>query len=342
MANFALNYSYSRNKGIPLDEDAVKSTLSEVKEYVKTKSKCYAGQLFSVTGDTANNGLYITLSVGPEGGVLKLATQEALDAVAESAGKIDTIKLNGSALTINNKTVEINLKDYATVSYVENVISGLTNVYAPKAEFEAVKDQVNGFFEAGGGEPNVQSDWNVESPDSDAFIKNKPDLSIYATTEQVNNIESNMYWLPVDGVDNKVIRHWRGGRDSYEFLVKNSAVTPWTKYVVIDIINGEERLAEYYGTNQVLEHTGQLLPVNSIIENISEIEPEPYDRYLVGKDGEGYEIYEYVIDTEKTHRWIVKPFDYRYGVRVKSEGLKNYIYFDNKLFTYDEFNGGEF
>ena len=52
MANFALNYSFSRNLNIPLDEDAVKTSLSEVVSYVQTKSKCYAGQLFSVTGDT--------------------------------------------------------------------------------------------------------------------------------------------------------------------------------------------------------------------------------------------------------------------------------------------------
>ena len=123
MANFALNYSYSRNTALPLDEDAVKSTLSEVITYVRTKSKCYAGQLFSVTGDTTNNGLYIALVVGTEGSVLKLATQESLDLVASEAGKIDKIFLNGTELTINNKTVSIDLSDYATVSFVCEKIS---------------------------------------------------------------------------------------------------------------------------------------------------------------------------------------------------------------------------
>ena len=128
MANFALNYSYSRNLNIPLDEDAVKSTLSEVLQYVHTKSKCYAGQLFSVTGDTTtNNGLYITLSVGPEGGVLKLATQNALDAVAASAGKIDKIQLNGTELTINDKVVNIDLTNYATTNYVDVQLEAIEN-----------------------------------------------------------------------------------------------------------------------------------------------------------------------------------------------------------------------
>ena len=281
MANFALNYSYSRNLNIPLDEDAVKSTLSEVLQYVHTKSKCYAGQLFSVTGDTTtNNGLYITLSAGTEGGVLKLATQEALEAVAASAGKIDTIKLNGSALTINDKVVDINLSDYATTNYVN---------------------------------------------------------------EQLNTIENQLYWLPVgDGVEKHKVRKWRGTREQYEFLLKNNALNSWTKYVVIDTINNEEVITEYYGTNQVSNNTGQLLPVISIIGDISEINPSPYDRYLVGSDGIGYHVYEYVIDAEGSHRWIVKPFDYRYGVRVIERGLKNYVYVNGILKTYDDIDCGTF
>ena len=281
MANFALNYSYSRNLNIPLDEDAVKSTLSEVLQYVHTKSKCYAGQLFSVTGDTTtNNGLYITLSVGPEGGVLKLATQNALDAVAASAGKIDKIQLNGTELTINDKVVNIDLTNYATTNYVD---------------------------------------------------------------VQLEAIENQLYWLPVgNGVEMHKVRKWRGTREKYEFLLKNNALNSWTKYVVIDTINNEEVITEYYGTNQVSNNTGQLLPVISIIGDISEINPTPYDRYLVGSDGVGYCVYEYVIDSEGSHRWIVKTFDYRYGVRVIEEDLKNYIYINGKLISYDDVDCGTF
>jgi hypothetical protein len=278
MANFALNYSYSRNLSIPLDEDAVKSTLNEVKEYVKTKSKCYAGQLFSVTGDTIeNNGLYITLVVGPEGGVIKLASQEALDAVAASAGKIDKIKLNGTELTINDKVVNIDLSDYATISLV-------------------------------------------------------------------SSLEEKLYWLPINNEDERhLVKKWRGSRANYEFLRKNNALDSWTRHIVIDNINDSETFTEYYGTNQVYEHTGQLLPVISIISNISEITtPTPYDRYLVGNDDFGYKIYEYVIDTENSHRWIMKLFDYRHSVRVIDEGLKNYIYINGTIRTYDDVDAGTF
>ena len=184
MANFALNYSFSRNLNIPLDEDAVKSTYAEVLTYVQTKSKCYAGQLFSVVGDGDNNGLYVAITTGADAVIIKLASQEALEAVAASAGKIDTIKLNGSALTINDKTVNIDLSTYATIDYVNETISGLTSVFAPKAEFEEVQKKVEDITSVG-GEPNVQSDWNVVDEDSDAFIKNKPNLDVYAIATAV-------------------------------------------------------------------------------------------------------------------------------------------------------------
>lgn len=36
-------------------------------------------------------------------------------------------------------------------------------------------------------EPNVQSDWDETDPNSDAFIKNKPDLSVYATKSELTS-----------------------------------------------------------------------------------------------------------------------------------------------------------
>ena len=190
MANFALNYSFSRNLNIPLDEDAVKALRSDVVTYAQTKSKCYAGQLFSVTGDTTdNNGLYIAVTTGENALVIKLASQDALDAVAQSAGKIDKIQLNGTDLTINDKVVNIDLSTYATIEYVDTKISGLTELYAPKAEFEEVQKKVEEITSTG-GEPNVQSDWNTIDSEADSFIKNKPDLTVFATKTDLNNSEA--------------------------------------------------------------------------------------------------------------------------------------------------------
>ena len=36
--------------------------------------------------------------------------------------------------------------------------------------------------------------------------------------------------------------------------------------------------------------------MKSIVGDIAEVEAAPYDRYLVGSDGAGYKVYEYVIE----------------------------------------------
>ena len=158
--------------------------------------------------------------------------------------------------------------------------------------------------------------------------------------EVITAVSEDLNWILVEGEKQKV-RNWRGTRANYELLVQNSAVSPWTRYVVIDTINGKEVITEYYGQNQVAEATGQLLPVKDIIGSISDITPQPYDRYLVGSDGQGYKIYEYVIEGD-FHKWLIKPFDYRYGVRVIERGLKNYVYVNNVLKTYDDVDCGSF
>ena len=188
------------------------------------------------------------------------------------------------------------------------------------------------------------------------------ELTGYARLETVNELDNNVYssavtyadnaaalvkeqieWIDADGGSEKhIVRHWRGTREKYEFLKKNGALNSWTKYVVIDNFNGVNTIIEYYGNNQVAELTGQLLPVKSIIETIGSIVASPYDRYLVGRDGLGYRVYECVLDDENNLKWYIKPFDYRFGVRVQDKGLKNYVYVDGVLKTYDDVDCGTF
>ena len=177
------------------------------------------------------------------------------------------------------------------------------------------------------------SAWDAAEANAISSAKTYTDSAITVASEDLN-------WILVDGEKQKV-RNWRGTRANYEILVQNNAVSPWTRYVVIDTINGKEVITEYYGQNQVVEATGQLLPVKDIIRSISDITPQPYDRYLVGADGQGYKIYEYVIDGD-FHKWLIKPFDYHYGVRVIERGLKNYVYVNNVLKTYDDVDCGSF
>lgn len=115
MANFALNYSYSRNLAIPLDEDAVKPLSADVLTYVQTKSKCYAGQLFSVTGDTEeNNGLYMALTVGPQGTIKKIDT------------KAEEVSLDGYATDEELTAAKTEVYNSAT-SYADTAIETAKN-----------------------------------------------------------------------------------------------------------------------------------------------------------------------------------------------------------------------
>ena len=74
-------------------------------------------------------------------------------------------------------TNEVNEKNEAAISLYK------------KAEFEEVQKKVEEITSTG-GEPNVQSDWNTTNEEADSFIKNKPDLSIYAdnTTPETSSL----------------------------------------------------------------------------------------------------------------------------------------------------------
>lgn len=144
-----------------------------------------------------------------------------------------------------------------------------------------------------------------------------------------------------------LVKHWRGSRESYNFLKANNRIDTWTKYSVIDDNpeDGEQTVIEYLGFNQVSAPTGQLLPVESVYETIDAIPAEkkiPYARFLVGKNGKGYKVVTFTLDTNNKLCTEVTSFDYRHGVRIKDRMLKNYVYYNNKLRTYDDTDCGTF
>lgn len=139
------------------------------------------------------------------------------------------------------------------------------------------------------------------------------------------------------------VRNWRGVRDSYEFLKSVNRLDPWTRYCVIE---SGGTISEYYGQNRISQETGQLLPVNTVLSGMPSVnEVNPYDRFLVGQDGVGYKVVEYYPKISLTGASLVYeelPFDDRYGVRVRDCGLKNFVYIDGKLKTYDDVDCGIF
>ena len=248
------------------------------------------------------------------------AALSSAKAHAEGLGKnYDKAGSAAGALTDAKAYVDGKLVDYATQSYVtEQIVSAMTGGEIELTGYAKVEDAKS---------------WDASTLES---------AKTY-TDAEITKVQDELMWLPAEeGEEKHVVRHWRGTRANYEFLKRNGALSNWTKYVVIDTIANKDVIVEYYGENQISNFTGQLLPVNSIVETIAEVTPAPYDRYLVGTDGIGYNIYECVLDDEGTIKWYVKPFDYRYGVRVRSKGLKNYVLVDGILTTYDDIDCGTF
>lgn len=140
-----------------------------------------------------------------------------------------------------------------------------------------------------------------------------------------------------------LIKHWRGKRSSYNFLKSVEALDPWTRYSVIET---DGSIVEYFGGNIISIPTGQLLPVKSILSGEPSVSiVAPYDRYLVGDNSNGYKVYEYTPIGDNAESGYTKTeltFDEKYGVRVMDKGLKNYVYTDGVLKTYDDVDCGTF
>lgn len=311
----ALMVQYKRGLAAPMDISEVFTSLISAEQYAANDPISYAGQTIAVAGDGIKTEIYKITSGGT---LVRMIDENDLASIKLPDNLATTEDItSATATTYEAATGYVNtkLEDYASKSYVDDVLADIE-----------------------GGEINLQGYAKVEDVKASGN-------SIYAsaktyTDEAIAVVSEEHNWILVDGEKQKV-RNWKGTRANYEMLVENNAVSPWTRYVVIDTINNKEVITEYYGNNQVADATGQLLPVKDIIVTIDSITPEPYDRYLVGSDGKGYQVYEYVIDGD-FHKWLIKPFDYRYGVRVIERGLKNYVYVNGILKTYDDIDCGSF
>ena len=122
-----LMVQYNRAYAAPLDITEVFTSLENAKDYAANGSISYAGQVIAVAGENIETRVYKITSGGT---LVELVDADALAAISESAGKINEIKLNGSALTIDEQTksVNIDLTPYAEKSWVtEYVVSAVTD-----------------------------------------------------------------------------------------------------------------------------------------------------------------------------------------------------------------------
>lgn len=142
-----------------------------------------------------------------------------------------------------------------------------------------------------------------------------------------------------------VIRKWKGSRFGYNLIKRAGLIDPWTLYYVVDENpSGTTSITEYCGENIVSVPSGQILPVKDVVDSIPPLaDINPYDRFLYGTDITGYKIIEFTpVKGTNELECSEFEFDWRYGVRILSKGLKNFVYYDNKLVTYDDVDCGEF
>ena len=177
-----------------LDEEQIETLKTEIKQYTDDSISTLVGEDAGKTVRTIASEEIAAQLIGEN-------ASESLDTLEEIAAWIqshpeDAASMNAqitaltdSAHTHENKEIldgitaeKVAAWDAAEANangYTDDEIAKLSDIYAPKSEFEEVQKKVEDITSTG-GEPNVQSDWNTVDEESDSFIKNKPDLTVYA------------------------------------------------------------------------------------------------------------------------------------------------------------------
>jgi len=112
---------------------------------------------------------------------------DSLNNDSDFAGTMTTAlsnKADKSELNSYVKTSSLESMGYATQSYVADYV----NTYGGNVDLTGYATEsyvVNYVNTYGGGEDNVQADWNISDSSSDAYIKNKPDVSVGAGQNSV-------------------------------------------------------------------------------------------------------------------------------------------------------------
>lgn len=136
-----------------------------------------------------------------------------------------------------------------------------------------------------------------------------------------------------------IIKYWKGSRANYNIIAKAQRLDPWTRYIVKE---SDDTLTEYYGDHQITEHTGQILPVETVMDEMPS-DAEIGTRFLIGNDSRGYKIAVARYDAEEDKIFFESTdFDPNCGVRIKDRDMKNFVYVNSKLVTYDDVDCGNF
>ena len=128
-------------------------------------------------------------------------TKDTADKTYSTIAQLNALneKVGGVQSDLANKLTASDLEDYAKTTDIPTKTSQLNNdskfissttadaSYAPKTLVDTVSGNTTAIsaLQAVGAQKNVQSDWNATT--GDAFIKNKPDLSVYLKSDVAAN-----------------------------------------------------------------------------------------------------------------------------------------------------------
>lgn len=126
-----------------------------------------------------------------------------------------------------------------------------------------------------------------------------------------------------------IVKFWRGKRTTYDELENKDY---WTHYYVKE---ASGIWSEYFGNIPIRQTTGQIYPVDTIVESLPQTLIAK-QRYLVGRDAtETTNAEYYVVEiAEPLSESIITPLGSS-SVRVKDQDLYSYQIVNGVLTTYD-------
>lgn len=155
----------------------------------------------------------------------------------------------------------------------------LTSAAEIAGTFDEQTYEMNGvFYTFGGGGATVQSDWDESNPESPAYIRNKPNLSDYATDEELQAVADTFNDSAAAQITDGDIEYWNNKSDfsgSYNDLSDKPTIPPaqvqsdWnqTNTSAKDYIKNKPTIPQGVVVDNALSSTSENPVQNKVINN---------------------------------------------------------------------------
>lgn len=244
----SISETYATKSEIPVVDQSYDATSTNAQSGVAV-----AEALSNVPSSlSAGDGIDITsdvVSAKVDGSTISFNASGELQATV--SGGVTDVTVDGTSVVNAQGVAEITMPTFTQVNSDWNASSGVAEILNKPANLvqdanyvhtdenftSADKTKLSGI--ATGAEVNVQADWNESDSSSDAYIKNKPDLSIYAQSANLATVATSGDY---DDLTNKptipaaqVNSDWNASSGVAEILNKPSLATVATTGAYSDL-----------------------------------------------------------------------------------------------------------